>query len=151
MKRWMDEESAFKNRIENRMERGFAEVKSDIALVAGLQRDANGKTAAHAASILLLQREIQAIRSEDQRIEAAVSSIKEDGCSQLADHTRVLAGFNEEDREKAKGWVHGLSRPQKTAALGGITALLLPTVVDLVKIGYDALRWFESLHHTITK
>ena len=150
-KRWMDEESTTRDRIERRMEAGFSRLETAIVRVEDQVREANGKTSKHAEAIAVIQTDVQAIKTGHEKMDKLVVGIDRDGCGRYPEHRLLLDGFDGNDRAKAKSWVAGLSRPQKTAAVGGVFALLLPTAVDLVKIGYDALRWFESLHHNLTK
>lgn len=150
-KRWMDEESGFRERIERRMMDGFTKLDGAIVRVENQVREANGKTAEHARIIAVMQRDVEAIRSEDLDIEAAVRSIKEEGCSQYVDHVKLLGMSEADGGPKIRTWMSRLNRPQKTAAAAAVLALLLPAVVDLAKIVADTWKWLEQLHHGLVQ
>lgn len=153
-KRWMDEESTFRERIERRMENGFTEVKSGVALVASLQRDANGKTAAHERAIAVMQRDVEAIRSEDLQIARDLDHLRKDGCGKYAAHVEVLGTLAEPsdgvvltERHRPAFRMPDLSRKQKAVAGVSITAILIPAIADLFRFLTAAVAWLAQLPH----
>ncbi len=96
-------------------------------------REANGKTAANGQAIAIIQRELDAIRSEDLAIEATVEDIKAHGCHQLENHQQVLM--------TTLGW-----SPKKKAgvAAGLLTtgALAWPAIQQIAEAVHAAIeRW----------
>lgn len=149
--RWMEEESAFKARLERRIADGFTEIKSSVGRVELLQREANGRVSKAEQSIAVMQREIEAIKSEDSEIERTVKSILEDGCHQYATHQAVLGVLDgSESVTDASGDVRpkfrlpSLSRKQKAMAGVGVSALLIPAIAELFKLGTELLHYFHG-------
>ena len=150
-KRWMDEESAFRGRIEKRMADGFIEIKSSVGRVELLQREANGRTSKAEQSIAVMQREIEAIKSEDREIERTVKEILNDGCHKYATHREVLGVLDGADSvTDAAGDVRptfrlpSLSRKQQALAGVGISALLIPALAELFKLAVELLRYLQG-------
>lgn len=150
-KRWMDEESAFRGRLEKRMGDGFAEIKSSVGRIEILQREANGRVSKAEQAIAVMQREIEAIKSEDSEIERTVKSILNDGCHQYETHRAVLGVLDgAESTTDASGDVRPmfrlptLSPKQKAVAGVGVTALIIPALVELFKLGTALVRYLEG-------
>ena len=140
-KRWMDEESAFRGRIEKRMADNFAEIKQSVSRIESLQRETNGRLNNAERTIAVVERDIDAIKSEDSEIERLVTSIQRDGCHQYAAHEKVLevlegsgAMPNSDGTITRSFTFPALSRRQKVAAGVGVTALLIPAVAELFKL-----------------
>lgn len=150
--RWMDEESMFRDRLERRLEHNFTEVKTAVATVAGLQREANGKTAAHAQTIAVIQRDLEAIKSDDHQISHEIEILRKHGCAKYEAHVEVLGSLPEPsdgvvltERHRPAFRMPDLSRKQKAVAGVSITALLIPAVSDLFKFLAAAVAWLEKL------
>jgi hypothetical protein len=150
-KRWMDEESAFRARFEKRVGDGFAEIKASVGRVESLQREANGRTAKAEQSIAIMQREVEAIKSEDGEIERLIKSIQQEGCNQYATHRTVLgvldgAGsvMDAEGDVRPTFRLPSLSRKQKAVAGVGLSALLIPALAELFKMGTALIAYLQA-------
>jgi hypothetical protein len=150
-KRWMDEESAFRGRIEKRMSDGFAEIKTSMGRVEVLQREANGRTSKAEQTIAVMQREIEAIKQEDVEIDRMVTRILNEGCHQYATHRAVLGVLDGAESETdASGDVRpqfrlpSLSRKQKAIAGVGVSALLIPALAELFKLATEFIHFLQT-------
>jgi hypothetical protein len=144
--RWMDEESSFRARLEKRMGDGFAEIKSSVGRIELLQREANGRTSKAEQHIAVMQREIEAIKSEDGEIEKTVKKILAHGCNKYEAHREVL-GVLEGDENKIAPRQFRLptfSRTQKAVAGVGVSALLIPAIAELFKTLAALLSYLEG-------
>ena len=149
--RWMEEESAFRGRIERRMADGFGEIKSSVGRIELLQREANGRVSKAEQSIAVMQREVEAIKSEDGEIERTVKSILEHGCHQYVAHRTVLGVLDgAESVTDGAGDVRptfrlpSLSRRQKAIAGVGVSALLIPAIAELFKFATEFLHFLQT-------
>lgn len=146
----MEEESAFRGRIERRMADGFAEIKHSMGRVELLQREANGRTSKAEQTIAVMQREIEAIKSEDGEIERTVKEILEKGCHKYATHREVLGVLDSaasvtdaEGDVRPQFRLPSLSRKQKAIAGVGISALLIPALAELFKLATEFLQFLQ--------
>lgn len=149
--RWMEEESGFRARIEKRMSDGFAELKSSIGRIELLQREANGRTGKAEQHIAVMQREIEAIKSEDGEIEKTVREILTHGCNKYETHRTVLGVLdgaasvtNGEGDGRPLFRLPNFSRKQKALAGVGVSALLIPAVAELFKLGTEFLQYLQG-------
>ena len=90
--RWMEEEGAFRFRLEQRLAGWHNETSLRLDRIEANGREANGKTAEHAKLIAVIMRDLEAIRAELGDTEQTVHSIKDEGCSQYAAHVAILGG-----------------------------------------------------------
>jgi hypothetical protein len=130
--RYVVEENAYRGRVAQLIEQQYAHISRELGEIKGMVREANGKTAANGQAIAIIQRELDAIRSEDLAIEETVEDIKAHGCHQFANHQQVLTTL---------GW-----SPKKKAgvAAGLITtgALAWPAIQQIAETVHAAIeRW----------
>lgn len=139
--RWRTEESEFR-----------AGVKADLGQIISMVRAQNGRVASAEACIQVIRRDIEAIKSDDSAIQHAVESIKADGCHQFESHQAALeiiegAGAMPSSSELARArWprLADLSGKEKAVASVGISALLIPALSDLLKLGVAVVGWMSS-------
>jgi hypothetical protein len=150
-KRWMDEESAFRARLEKRMADGFIEIKSSVGRVEVLQREANGRTSKAEQAIAVMQRELEAVKHGDGEIERTVKEILTEGCHKYSTHREILGVLDGATSiTDAAGDVRpafrlpSLSRKQKALAGVGVSALLIPALAELFKLGTEFLQYLQG-------
>jgi hypothetical protein len=152
--RWWSEESKTRERLERRMESGFSDLKRAVDEVAGLQRAANGKTAEHARMIAVMERDVAAIKSAEVDVAETVHSIQQEGCHQYESHRAALGVLEgsgammptEGPPSRSLFVMPALTVRQKAVAGVGVTALLLPAVVELVKLATALASWLQTIH-----
>ena len=147
--RWMHEESEFRGRIEKRMGDGFTEIKASISRVEGLQRDANGRIGKAEKTIAVIERDLDAIKSEDNEIERTLKRIEKEGCHRYEAHREVLGVLDGANIEVEKAAtpafrLPALSPKQKAVAGIGVSALLIPAIAELFKLGTAFLAYLET-------
>jgi len=130
--RWMTEEAEFRARLERRMEVNALAVQTGLGEIKTHLAEINGRTRRNSEDIAVIQRELQAIESEDVAIEKTVAEIQAHGCGQLAAHETVLRNL---------GWT-----PQKKAAVAGgllgTGALMWPAIQEIAAALHVALeKW----------
>ena len=141
--RHLEEEAGFRLRLEQRIDRGFVGLQQGLTRLEGQVREANGKTGKHAEVIAVVQRDIEAIKQEDNEIEKLVTSIKDEGCSQYAAHATLLAGGAEDYRpmRHPSAW----SNKTKGVALGAVILAMLPALSELVHLLHDFVTFLAQL------
>lgn len=120
---WRLEEANFRSRLEARMGEQHAYVRTELNEIKGMVKEANGKTNRNGEAIAIIQRDLDAIKSEDNAIEQAVEDIRARGCAQLQTHQEVLTGL---------GW----GAKKKAAVAGGLLgtgALIWPAVQQIAE------------------
>lgn len=130
--RWMDEESKFRERLERRMHDNAQAVQAGLGKIETHLADINGRTRKNSECIAVIEREIDAIKSEDKAIERTVEQIRNHGCGKLEAHEIVLQTI---------GWT-----PQKKVAVaGGLVgagALVWPALQKIAEAVHAAIeRW----------
>lgn len=130
--RWMREESEFRDRLERRMATSAAAVQTGLDKIESHLAEINGRTRKNSEAIAVIEREVEAIKSEDAAIEEAVENIKVHGCGQLGNHETVL---------RTLGW----TTPKKAAVAGGLIGggvLAWPAVQKIAEAVHAAIeRW----------
>lgn len=121
------------------VERGLSKIDAHLEAL-------NGRTRKNTEAIAVIERELEAIKSEDESIERAVTSIQEEGCHQYKEHRNVLnaiegSGALPSTDEHAGFRLPTLTLKQKAAASIGVTALLIPAVGDLFRLITAVVAW----------
>ena len=129
--RWVAEENNFRSRLEQRMEANHNHVKAELSEIKLMVREANGRTNKNGEAIAVIQRELQAMESEESHIEAVVDDIKAHGCAQLAAHQEVMSTMGWSAKKKAA----------VSAGLIGTGAVAWPILQQIVDV----------VHHYVTK
>lgn len=149
--RWRQDFNEFQKRLDQRLAADHKALTDELTIIKTLQREANGKTATNIKEIAIIRREIEAIKSEDGRIEKVVESIQKDGCHQYDHHIQTLevlegAGvLPNTDGYTPKGFaLPKLSGRQKAVAGVGVTALLIPAVSDLLQLLKAVVVWMAA-------
>lgn len=150
---WRREEAEFRQRLEERMARHHLELTAQINAMLALQRDQNGRVGRTESNVAVIQRELEAIKSEDSEIERLVASIQKDGCHQYRAHEKALellegsGAILPTDAARVRAFhLSDLSTRQKVAAGVGISALLIPAVGDLIRLMTQVVHWLETIH-----
>lgn len=142
--RWRAEETEFRKGI-----------KADLGEIIGLVRNQNGRLGSAEAAIQIIQRDLEAIKSEDLSIQGTVESIQRDGCHQFQNHQEALTVLEGAgvlpNTDGAQPRTNGFKFPtltprQKVAAGVGGAALIFPALADLAKWIYTGLSWLQSVH-----
>lgn len=122
MTRWMDEQHKFRERLERRLGEQHQEIVGRLVRIEDQVRETNGRTRKAEACIAVEDREIEAIKTNLQRID------------------RYLSSDAPIDTGRPLNWPV-LTTKQKTAIGGGVLVALSPALVELVKGGITFLQW----------
>jgi len=137
MSRWMREQADFRQGLELRIANQHAEVVAVLSRIEAQVRETNGRTRKAEAAIEAVDARLDRVDADDERIAAAVQSIRSGGCSQYAAHMDLL-------RQNVEGW-----SPRKKAAVGGglvvSGALVWPTLQELVQAVHAVVDWLTRV------
>jgi hypothetical protein len=132
--RWMQQESEFRSRLEHRLEVNAAAVQTGLGVIQAHLAEINGRTRKNSEAIAVLERELQAMESEERHIEAVVDEIKAKGCAQLVAHREVVETLGWPAKKKAV--VAG------TLLTGG--ALAWPALQEIAGAIHAGVEWFAK-------
>jgi hypothetical protein len=124
-----------------------AETQGQLTEVLKLQRDANGRMTRAEEMIRVVQRDLDAVKSEDAHIEQAVESIRDQGCNQFGEHQRLLRAGLPEAAVLAAPSVDVLAlltRRQKAVAGAGLLVVLMPAIVEIIKGAIALAQWLAT-------
>lgn len=136
--RWRSDFQAFQTRLDSQLLDGFRGVHSRLD-------ELNGRTRHNSEAIIVASARLDRIEDEDNKIEEVVRSIKDDGCSQLANHAQIL---------KATGGVPAESilpfnlTSRKVAVGGGLVGLgtiLWPILREIPHLLQNFITWAHNL------
>jgi hypothetical protein len=141
--RYIMEENNFRSRLEQRLASDHELVRKDLGEIKGLVKETNGRVGNAERTIAVLEREVSAMKSEGQEIEATVHSIKDEGCSQLAQHAAILeAGGTPAFRPEFR--LDHFSVKQKAVAGAGIALVMWPAIQEIATLIHDLVLWLEK-------
>jgi hypothetical protein len=128
--RYVADETAYRGRVAQQLEVQYGHITAELGDIKNMVREANGKTNANGMAIAVMQRDLEAIKSEDNAIERTVEDIRTKGCAQLESHQQVLTQL---------GW-----SPQKKAAVaGGLVgtgAIIWPALQEIAKLVHAVIE-----------
>jgi len=134
MSRWMTEESDFRARLERRMADNAQAVQVGLGRIETHLAEINGRTRKNSECIAVIERELDAIKSEDGSIERMVEQIRIHGCGKLKAHKDVLQTI---------GWT-----PRKKAAVAGglfgAGALVWPALQRIAEAVHAVVTWANT-------
>lgn len=144
--RYITEENNFRTRLEARLANDHLVVRADLVEIKTLVKETNGRVGKAEQTIGVIQRELEAIKSEDQEIESTVQSIKEEGCNQYANHVAILSAGGDPAVVSVRPQfrLDHFSTRQKAVAGAGIALVMWPAIQEIVKLARDILVWIES-------
>jgi hypothetical protein len=135
--RWRAEETEHRHALNGRLD--------EIITLVRLQ---NGRVFAQERAVGTIERRLMAIESEDRTIEQTVLSIQKDGCHQYKQHEQTLVALEgsgalpHSDGPVQRGFsLRALTPKQKVAAGAGVTAVIIPAIADLLRLGVAAMNW----------
>jgi len=137
MSRWMREQADFRQRLETRISGQHAEVIATLVRIETQVRETNGRTRKAEAAIEAVDARLDRVDADDERIAAAVQSIRSGGCSQYTAHMDLL-------RQNVEGW----SPRKKAAVSGGLVAggvLVWPMLQELVQAVHAVVDWLTRV------
>jgi hypothetical protein len=121
--RYVAEEVAYRARIAHQLEIQYQHISQELGEIKAVVRESNGRTSKNTEAIAVLQRELEAVESEDSHIEQLVDDIRTHGCAQFAAHEHAV---------EVLGW----SGKRKAAVAGGLLgggALMWPALQEIAK------------------
>jgi chromosome segregation ATPase len=129
--RYVLAEDAYRSRVAHQLEVQYGHISAELTEIKRLVHEANGKTNKNGEAIAVLQRELEAMESEESHIESVVDDIKAHGCAQLAAHQEVLNNVGWSTKKKAA----------VSAGLIGTGAVAWPVIQQIVDV----------VHHYVAK
>lgn len=143
--RYITEENNFRTRLEGRLASDHSLVRNDLSEIKGLIRETNGRVGKAEQAISVMQREVQAMKSEELEIEETVHSIRDKGCSQYEEHKAVLeAGGDPAILARPQFRMDHFSKRQKVVAGAGIALVMWPAIQEVAKLLHDLLEWLNA-------
>ena len=141
--RWRVEETEFRKDLNSRLDE-----------LLRLVRTQNGRVFSQEKQVAIIERRLMAIESADDEIDRTVKDIQQRGCHQYKNHETTLAAL------EGAGVLPNTTGPParhpfsprtwspraKVAAGAGVTALVIPAISDLFKLGVALIGWLQQLH-----
>lgn len=141
--RYVGEEANFRSRLEQRLAADHKQVRDDLGEIKGLVRETNGRVLTAEKLIGILQRDVDAMKAEENDIERVVNSIKDEGCDQYREHRAVLDTVGQVTGRPQFTLDH-FSPRQKVVAGAGIALVMWPALQEIASVVHDLVLWLQT-------
>lgn len=144
--RYIAEENNFRSRLEGRLAADHQTVRNDLTEIKGLVRETNGRVVKAEHELNVMRRDFEALKSENLDIEKTVHEIRDDGCSQYANHKSILESGGDVTTAvvRPEFRLDHFSKRQKVVAGAGITLVMWPAIQEIASLLHDLVEWLNA-------
>lgn len=144
--RYIQEENNFRSRLEGRLASDHRAVRDDLTEIKTLVRETNGRVVKAEQAIGILQRDFQAMQSEELDIEKTVHEIRDEGCNKYGEHKAVLESGGDLSGAvmRPQFRLDHFSAKQKAVAGAGIALVMWPALQEIAKLLHDLIEWINA-------